>query len=213
MFRYLKENKHWIFSGIGVFAISLIISSFIRFANTGNQLKEDTALKPPKENQLKGETALKPFKMSDPTPLHIADTIRRLPPLQGADLAKSYEGVKVDWELEFRDASKNQFKWQGRDKTKHEVYIDIYFKIPGQPFSDTAIWCKEVKLSNYPEFKIMVPGRIVRVEGIIDRISQRVAIDIKDVVFSFQSTQQMKYEWERGDARNGPVLAPANPLP
>ena len=162
MFQYLKDNKNWIFSGIGVFILTLIMSGILYVAKTGNQ-----------QNDIRSP------KMSEPTPQQICDTLDKLPPLQKEDIAKSYEGIKIDWQLEFNSANKNKTMFEEyRGK-----YIDIAFHIPG-PNLSRLVWCWKVKLSDYPEFKVMIPGKMVRVRGIIGHIDA-LSITVENVVFSY----------------------------
>lgn len=94
------------------------------------------------------------LKMSEPTPIQISEEISKAPPLQQADIARRYEGIKVDWELIFIHAEE-----KGNDNV-------LVLLAPGD--SAYICWVRlGVKLSRYKELSIMDKGKKIRVEGTI----------------------------------------------
>ncbi len=84
------------------------------------------------------------------------EEIGKVPPLQQADIARHYEGIKVDWELSFVSAD---------DKGNGNVLVLLAY--PDHSFVAVRFG---VKLSEYKELGIMNKGRIARVVGTIYHI-------------------------------------------
>lgn len=165
MINYIRTNKQWIFSGIGVLIISLVISSAVYLLRTGSQSylssKSSTGLK---SETSSGANPSSPT-MSEPNPIQIMQDIDKLPTLQRSDAARNYEGIKVDWELEFHNALKDEY-WS---KKKNEDLVDLSLKVPGDGLFP-RVECAYVKLSQYKELRIMTEGRRIRVTGNIAKI-------------------------------------------
>jgi hypothetical protein len=112
-------------------------------------------------------------KMSEPTPMQIYEEINKVPPLQGKDVARHYEGIKVDWELIFSSASQ-----------KENGFVLVLFEIsPNRP-GPINVGCA-VKLSDYKELSIIRPGKKVRVTGAISHIEPGLFIQLKDVQLTY----------------------------
>ena len=197
MLRYIRDNKQWIFSGIGVFVIGLIASGIYHFSGprTSNQdaanveraprldadLNKPThlAVPTPEMSPKPRETTtptIREAKMTEPTPMQIRDALSKLTTLQQEDVVRVYKGIRVEWELDFHSASRS-------DETRSDI-IDIAFNLPGDASSRPTIWCWAVKFARYPEFKAMTPGRRVRVTGVIGHVDSG-RIDIERVSFVF----------------------------
>jgi hypothetical protein len=162
--QYLKENKQWIFSGVGIFVISTVawfaytfLSSPSDQNNANAALISTTTATPAQPPTRRFEDNAPPLsKKITPSPLQIFDAIRNAPPLQQDELAKNYLGLKVDWTLKFQSARKLD------DDSVHIslLYADEIFPL---------IQC-DVSLSKYRELNIMNRGADIRVVGTIDRV-------------------------------------------
>lgn len=162
MIEYLNNNKQWIFSGIGVFIISLFISGIIYLSKNERQL---------------------PTTGSETTPSQIVDSIAKYPPLQQSDIAKSYVGTKINWNVEFASAS---MAYENDNNFVNVALRDTIIFDGINPKHHTWILCSRLALSNHPELKSLKEGNKLNIKGIVSKVSpDDRSIDIEKATFSY----------------------------
>jgi hypothetical protein len=192
MLNWIMNNKEWLFAGAGII---LIVEIYKLFMNNLNKKEskvpvdasvqvnthvspninvspsihinlKDVDLDPQNNAALKkanGQTSL--------TATEIGERLANLPPFQKEDALKHYIGLSVDWEMDFSSAKKN-----GEDLVR--VILNNSGKFSFASFS--------VKLSEYPEIKVMLKAKKIRVQGKINSIDSGATwFELEDVVLTY----------------------------
>ncbi len=178
---YIIENKDWIFSGIGIFIISVIIYAVKFFIKNKSSHESSLPLNihslPKENNNLPnsqvGRKIDSPIN-NDLTTLNILDEIKNTPLLQQKDLIKSYIGQNINWETQISSITEI-------GKNKVTLQLNTHAQITSKPKGETysLIYCN-VNLNNYPELRMMKIGANITIEGKIDMIKPP-KFDVSDV--------------------------------
>jgi len=103
MIKYIIENKEWLFSGLGLSVITILV---IGVKATFNYKVKRNSNEPSKKNEI--QNIQLPFDHSPyrkrPYPSEIRDEINNAPPLQRDAVIESYIGLKVTWLTTFETA-------------------------------------------------------------------------------------------------------------
>ncbi|MFH0813746.1 MAG: hypothetical protein V2A69_13055 [Pseudomonadota bacterium] len=198
MIDWVIKNKEWLFSGIGIVALGLLIA----FGKTIYQ-KIDLKLLPtilvalgfslivlgiylqfrshpkvveePKEQTTPQITSINPYE--------IREKINSLPPYQQDEVRKNYRGLWVEWKGRF-----SHIESQKGGSTKVSLQA-----VPREPTKGIVrpVWLEcTVQLSDYPQFKIMEKDTEVTVVGRIAGFDLVSTIVLDDVKLSFQETER-----------------------
>ena len=190
MIDWIIKNKEWLFSGIGIVALGLLIA----FAKTIYQ-KFDLRPWPTVlvvlgfflivlgiylQFRLQPKAIAKPKQEITPQitsidPYEIREKINSLPPYQQDEARKNYLGLWVEWKGRFNHIEKQE---DGSIKVSLRAVQPKSIKgIVGSAWIDFT-----VQLSDYPQLKIMDQGKEVTVKGKIagfDEIGTIVLDDVK----------------------------------
>ena len=141
---WLWQNKEWVFSGIGVFLLSVIWAA-VRHAR---RPKTPTV---PQQPAAQNQTA-----SGAPTIHVILRDIDSRPPYQQDQTRQDYIGLRIRFSGEFTHLSKekNEIVWVWVEDPK-ERYPNVHFEVP---------------INDFPEFKTMQRGTPLTVEGALRRI-------------------------------------------
>jgi len=102
-------------------------------------------------------------------PMAIIEDVDSRPPFQQDGVEKSYSGLRVNWELEFKSILE-----------KNNEIVRLAF-VPKEHYP--WVYCK-VSLNDFPKFKIMNAGTRVRVKGVIEKVDGH-CIDLKDIEIEY----------------------------
>jgi len=118
------------------------------------------------------QSASAPDVDSKITPEYIRQEIDKVPPFQQKDIMKHYQGLSIDWTVEFSSAEEER----GDN-------VRVYFR-QGR-FSSLLVVCT-VRLSDYPQLAITKKGTTIRVKGQIDSIDSLV-FRLKNAILIFSN--------------------------
>jgi len=172
MFDWIWDNKDWLFSGVGLIIIFLVISWFknrIKSRKTqelslnGANLQDIIdAPPPPKQEPDILATSLSPGK--------IIKEVESAPFLQRPDISKQYEGIKVSWKGKLCNANKI-----------NEKNIRLYITVTEEK-GYTSIFFN-VNPKQYPGIGLLREGHEILVEGRIERVSSHIVLKAEKVIF------------------------------
>jgi hypothetical protein len=163
MINWIWHNKEWIFSGVGVAIVFLVL----RFAHRLSARRKTPPPQPP------SPSSTLPDKFTRPTPAEIHRQIKALPPFQQNSGGDLYKGLKVCWTAAFRDISPiGKGCYVYLDNLDREV-----------PHYSGSIICKDVSLDANPRLKIAQVGEQVIVRGTIDGVE--TGVYLKDATIEF----------------------------
>jgi len=163
LIEFIRENKEWLFSGVGV-TILLTIGVFIkrkffrkqRYAGDVSDSQQITVhIHPSGTIETSEKADIVPIKRISPLKFsEIRDAIKQAPPLQKDESRKSFIGINVEWDAYLKSASK--------DKRN----VASLWLAPGPKEVDrlSTIRCK-VSLDDYRELGILPEGSKIRVQG------------------------------------------------
>lgn len=178
---FLNRNKEWLFSGIGVVLLGLILTALRnRIFPVKNHAPSATVTfqegsSPPQEKL----DQLAPSETAQVTKTHtielsqIASALNKAPPLQKTDLVKHYIGLNVQWET---------LLWNAERIDDDNVRLVLDFGS-----ANTQLVFCSVRLSDYRELGIMEKGTPITVIGRISEVSTSSAT-LEDVQLFFHGT-------------------------
>ncbi|MEE9167464.1 MAG: hypothetical protein V3U24_08425 [Candidatus Neomarinimicrobiota bacterium] len=181
MIDWIIENKEWLFSGIGVLPVAVIMPkliTLIRKKLTQPESKADLEIQVPsllsktraqdesyKAQDSQDESKPTILDRNELSPGRILEVLENTPPLQHQDIIKHYIGMPVDWDVAFFSARKQK-----------DGMIRLTLS---HPEIGGIISCS-VRLSEYKEIAVMKKGAKLRVTGTIADISDP-CFDLSDV--------------------------------
>jgi len=165
---YVDKNKEWLFSGIGVATLALVISHFwhrffpkshqergaVVIVQTGQDLAQIGTIRQKEE----------PAQITKVTSIsfsEISEALEKLPPLQQEDAAKRYEGIVVQWDTYLFNATMEKGDM---------VRLALDFG----PANTRMVYCK-VRLSEYRELGVLPMGAPITVMGRIKEVGKKTA--------------------------------------
>lgn len=199
MFEYIEQNKEWIFSGVGVLAISTLAALIWRTINARTNLptpqitvmqvtqiaQANEKKSPEPALSSGGMTVSTPAPITRITPITL-DEIRKAvdsaPPLQKAQIAKNYEGLHIEWNSQLSNA-----EMKGDDA----VWLILLI---GEPIGN-VIHCT-VKLSEYKELGILNKGAPIRVTGRIKKVTD-ISLELRSLRGQFSHCCVLHNVWGR----------------
>jgi hypothetical protein len=160
MFKWVWNNKEWLFSGVGLVAIYGLISLLrARSSRRSKTVDNSRTVSKTKTQDVKTvEPVLsKPTEqvtlssLRKLTPDSIYKTIEDAPLLIRSDIAKHYRGIQVQWEGPLLDISMRE----GMLHLQVQFYRSVFF---------------DVDPKNYPGIGLMRSGDIIKFEGTIKEV-------------------------------------------
>jgi len=162
---YIKKNQRWLFSGIGVLIISLILAIVAFF------IKPIFTEEPNEQKELPQTNAISNIDKKDwePSPYDISKKILAQPPLQRNSFLKNYIGISVSWDLSFQSA----------------MYRNEILRISFRYKPSLVLVICDVPSNKYPQFKLMHESEKLHVNGVISKIEAYDVIWLEDVEILF----------------------------
>lgn len=162
MIEWIRNNKQWLFSGIGVATISAICWLIANMLdNKGEGVPSHTS----EPATLRWcEYNLRPL------PQAISQEIKMRPPYQREDAGRYYVGLRVRWRLSLSSVRKGT-----------EGVAEFQFTPPGR--REPQVKCA-VPMASYPELKIATEGSELWVSGRIAGVTLST-IRLSDVLLEF----------------------------
>ena len=159
MLDYILKNKEWLFSGIGVTFIGLLLL-FIRYLFKKKTPRTKNDIERVTNNITKAKTngIVHVSAMSQEDVYRIIQELKEMPPLHIEDITKNYVGLNVDLLTEYFSAYQ-----------KDADLIRVQLFLIGNSFNPVTVWC-EVNLSEYKQFSILKKNAKIRVIGKIAKI-------------------------------------------
>lgn len=162
MFRWLLDNKEWLFSGGGVVLVALIIRFVFQHIKKA-KLKDESMNKWSLQQIIEGPPAKPPVinkeeKSCSLSPLDIMATIEETPLLQKPDVAKNYIGLRISWAGKLARA----------EKTSNN---NIRIAITTGEGSRIEVVVFEINPKLYPGLGLLKYKHPIRVSGVISRIT------------------------------------------
>lgn len=200
---YLFENKEWIFSGIGVFALGGAFALFKMFINKrkpkqvtydiDEKLKNFTkATQESTEKMYQSLEKLQALRVGTEQPnfnnknkvpsnitlKEIISDIHDAPPFQTRDKEKQYNGIYVEWSGKLWNVVTNHFA----NKDENVVKVEI------NPYHDDILYriIFDANINDYPELKVLKKNSEIKVKGNITSASGEglyVKIHIEEITF------------------------------
>ena len=163
MFKWLWNNKEWLFSGVGIVAIVLIIT-FVKWIK-----RRKTA----QENAKQSAEPLDQKAGSSLSAAEIRAAIDRAPFLQRLDVIKHYIGLRVSWDGKLTSA------WKLNEKTTRVMILveekNRYLSAMG-----------DVEISKYPGLALLKEEHPIHMSGTISNISEYSGyFSLKDVKIKY----------------------------
>ena len=164
------NNKEWIFSGIGVFFLALLIGVLKRVW----MLRSSRRRPPLRDTALAAETRSSNIALRSFSAAEIRERLEATPPLQVADVAKYYEGLDVEWHAVLFSAEK-----QGDD-----VRVGVK---AGEPVKGEApLVVFHVPFANNRALAVVHQGARLTVRGTISKVDT-LLIYLRDVTLVLDS--------------------------
>jgi len=161
MLKYFIENKEWLFSGIGVFILAVVIGiiKFILNRRKSNKLRKENFTKEqiPFETD-KGDTDA--LELPNITVKTIIDEILNAPPFQRDAVSENYKGIKVRWEGKLWNVGKVDFSGKTVRVEFHPIPENLHYSV-----------LLRVNIDRYPELRVAKRGSMIAAEGKIIRCS------------------------------------------
>jgi hypothetical protein len=191
---WIIKNKEWLFSGVGVFIIACTLKFIMNrlkqknpeqslatkpISNTNMNLnpsinininsnqnidtKNDDSknlINPIENKMVLEDPVIKPEFSKLITPAYIKKDVKNRPLYQQRDALKHYTGLYVDWMMKL-------------SSVKEEKDGNIRVSLDFDPGILSAVFCT-VKISDYPELKIMNEGTKIQVKGKIATIEENL---------------------------------------
>jgi hypothetical protein len=171
MIKWIKNNKEWIFSGVGgVIFIGIITMIGNLLPNKPSQsdlpskLPHEVVIPPQVPTQVVIPPQPAPIKVPLPDtppidPEVIIKTIRTAPLLQQPEIVKHYYGIRVEWTGRLFSID----KW---DDSESDVTLSIGC---GSKYSYVQVYGK-IKPTDYPGLGLLRRDDPIRISGVIDDI-------------------------------------------
>jgi len=176
---WIAENKSWLFDGLGVAIIFTIGGWFFSKKNKASRTKQtqksgDNSLTIQAQRDvtiINSEISKSPSEFVERANSHyedqgsnltikdIIENIKKQKPYLRKETAKSYEGLYVNWDLEFLNIE---------DRRGSTTIM-----LTGTRVSGFAV-IRNVNLSSYPQFKSIDSGYIVNVIGNISKVDDKL---------------------------------------
>jgi len=184
MWRVLSQNYQWIFSGIGVLIIGLVIQHWVRkpkstikvknLSLTNSAIASGSNISQTVQNivQTVAPNAAPARSEEHPTPGEIRDHIATLPPYGQLDACQHYEGLPVRWRVLLFAV----------EKSPTEI-CEVTLRIPDK--AALAIFC-QVSTTDCPRLRVAKTDTPVEVSGFIERVrAGGLAIRLRDAKIVF----------------------------
>ena len=156
-------SNPWVIA-IAATVIVGILGFIIRFAYKHYLVPHQDVDKPPKHSPSTPNEQEHGITLKE-----IYASLKGLPPYQRQQAEENYEGIKVKWPVKLFNMS------------VYEDHLRIYTRAPYgvSPSIDFSVDTKE-----YPQFKVMKPGKKFIVEGIIKKVEfLGVELDVNNISF------------------------------
>ncbi len=162
MFRFILDNKEWIFSGAGVAVLGGLIAILCRRSHKAPENLPQVIIHVPGMDQAQSEESkaaeVIPVSIERISPIsfkYIRKTIDEALPLQREQISKKFVGLKVEWDTFLKGVSTDKGDMvRLRLTTNKKVPLD-------------TIYCK-VPLSQYRELGVLPEGARIRIQGEIE---------------------------------------------
>ena len=186
---WIIDNRTWLFSGVGVVAISLVFNlvwkHFKKSPQSVANLDFASIVAPVNspiatgsivtQNIHYGTAQAQTTDFSDyyesPTPTEIREKLDKLPPYQKESMMEHFIGLKVRWLTRFADIF----------KTYEEGQYHLLLQY-GNNLRD-VVAC-DVSLDDFPRLKVSTEGDYIEVTGTIERV-HTLGVNLKDAWISF----------------------------
>lgn len=158
MFRFILDNKEWIFSGIGVAVIGILITILRRKSTKSPQVVIHVSGTDQTQSEEIQSVDVSPVSIERISPITFEDiskAINEAPPFQRQQVAKNFVGIRVEWDAFLKGA-------YGDKDDMVRLRLTTNKKMP----LDT-IHCK-VPLSQYSELGVLPEGTRIRIQGKIE---------------------------------------------
>jgi len=162
MFKFILDNKEWIFSGIGVAVLGGLIMILRRKTQKSKENLPQVVINVLGTDQEQSEegktTEVTPVSIERISPINFKDimeTIDKSPPMQRDQVAKKFVGIKVEWDTFLKGAS-----------TDKDDMVRLRLTTDKKRPLDT-IHCR-VPLSQYRELGVLPEGTRIRIQGEIE---------------------------------------------
>jgi hypothetical protein len=195
--QWLWSNKEWLFSGIGVALVGLLFQVFVRGRVSRNSAvvsadRNSSVLGSPVASGsnitqvvnlgvLPGGPAQSQQELgypSTPTPVDIHNHLRGLPVYQRSLTKDSYVGLKVRWQVTFRNVQALPPTLPFKTDDTHDL---IAFYEPGA----VGIIRARITIGSFPRLKIAHEGARMEIAGEIEYVSENGDTRLKDVHIAF----------------------------
>jgi hypothetical protein len=161
MFEWLRENKEWLFSGVGVVLLTSLASTLIilmRRRRPSPVSEPETVSTPLEAAQAPVATPPSVVSADSLTPDQIISAIKKAPLMQQPDVARHYRGLKVHWQGSLADVSSVE---GGR--------VELWVRYHYGPFLVHLV-SFEVDTKDYPGLGLLKEGHTLTFEGRIAKI-------------------------------------------
>ena len=165
---WLRANKEWVFSGVGVTTVVLLVGFLYPRAAPVPAAPAAAPASPKAPSQAVAYT--------NPTPEGIIKQLDSLPSFQQKGAAEAYRGLKVFWPATFSSVFEEPSAQVPR-KWSAILYPDKYHSIP--------VVCTGVDVEANPRLKIASRDEAVDVRGTIESVSER-GVWLKDATLEFR---------------------------
>jgi hypothetical protein len=175
--RWVVDNKEWLFSGAGILVIGYFVKIFFRKTPANNQkvtVKSDSVstnspsaightVTQSVNYQFVGATSVPAGglrgenKPTSPTAHQILKALAALPPFQRKSAGENYIGLEICWLMEFVNIDQNI-------STKGEDY-SLMLSVRGKEAWDLKFASCTVDLTKYPKLKILHAGHPIWLRG------------------------------------------------
>lgn len=176
------ENREWIFSGIGVSVLGLVIYAIRHWLFPGKTQAQTTStasLAQPEPPHSK--------KIVHISPQEIVERLSSVPDLQQDDVFKSYRGMHVQWIGTLLNASKsNQFN------SKTDIaHIQLGYPSTEEVFHKAIIY-GDIDLNTHPELNVAHKRTTIRITGDIDSFHMQDGISLRECEIEFVEENEEK---------------------
>lgn len=173
-YRYCK--KHHLSIIMTILTAAGVYLAYLTYYVSHNQSFSANSTKPKKDNDINetmyrhGNQKLPPSLQN--TPEKIISEIENVPSLQQEDIAKTYLGIPIDWEVFFSS---------GRQEDK---YYRLFFNSSLNSPTAVSVTCLVAKKNN-EHLRRLQSNTKLRIQGTIEDINSLRIIGIKDAKLSF----------------------------
>jgi hypothetical protein len=181
MWNLIVSNKEWLFSGVGVTLIFVLIPSVVKKLRKsdagGNAQIIVLNVTQKNKNEIVKSEELLPAHITKIAPITFDDIYKALssaPPLQKKQIAKNYLGLYIRWEAYLFNADL-------KDNNNIALALDFCKK----SLTARMIHCN-VKLSDYRELGVLNKGAPITVVGRISEVDS-LGVRLEEVALYFEA--------------------------